>query len=156
MTIPRTCKFTKSDGTPCRALASGRARYCSAHQRQAARDHRRNLALHPGRTIRLSRLDTRSSIQRSVSRLLHLLFSGTLPLDRAGRAACRIQVAVTALNRAGVPHLQDLLSLPHPPTIEETPAIRRPSQPAVHNRSHRLSSQGPPVYQNQPAATNNG
>lgn len=179
--MPRTnhCTYTTPDHTPCRAFAVGCSRLCHWHRRQAARDRRRIRALHRGCTVRIGPLDSRRAILNAVNRVLQPLAAGTLPVDRASSYLRRIHLAVFRLHRlhdtenhemTRISHLAnpleprtvnlepaptDLPSPPHHPTIEETPAIRRPSQPAVHNRSHRSSSQGPPVYQNRPLAMDN-
>lgn len=179
--MPRTsrCTYTTPDDTPCRAFAAGRSRLCHWHSRQAALDRRRARALTRSCTVRIGPLHTRRAILNAVNRVLQPLAAGTLPVHRASSYLRRIHLAVLDLNRLhhsehhetiGIPHLADpleprtlhlepsiadLLSLIQPPTIEETPAIRRLLQPAVHNRSHRPGSQRPPAYKNQPAATDN-
>ena len=100
MTGLRLCNHTKSDGSTCLAPALGRSRLCRHHHRQAGRTHRRTLALHPGRTVHLGQLDSRSTIQRALNRVIQLLAAGTLPEERAGHALYRINVALAAINRS--------------------------------------------------------
>jgi len=151
MKTPRLCTFTKADSTPCRDLAAGRSPLCRNHQRQAARDHRRTLALNSGRTVRLGPLDTMPAIRRALNRIIQLTAAGTLPVERAGHALYRINQAIAAIRRrdaiekrqatiADVPLPPpaiflgglDLLSLIQPPTIEGTTpsgALNLQSQP---------------------------
>ncbi|HEY5056373.1 MAG TPA: hypothetical protein VII58_09445 [Acidobacteriaceae bacterium] len=96
----RICTALKSDGQPCRAVATRGARLCRQHARQAARDHRRHRARNQGRTVRLGPLTTRAAIHRALQRILSPLAAGTLPLDRAGHYFHRIQLALQAVKRA--------------------------------------------------------
>jgi len=138
MTRPHRCTYTKPDQTPCRAFAAGRSRLCYWHGRQAARDRRRTRALNRGCTVRIGSLNTHRAILNAVNRVLQPLAAGTLPVDRASRYLRRIHLAAFALEPPTAP-LEPQTHLPspiHPPTINQVPAIRRSSQPAVNKPTH--------------------
>ena len=135
MMAARLCSSTKSDGSPCRAVALSGSTLCRAHRTIARRSRQlercARSAVDRGRYIRLSPMATRSSIQRTLDRVLQLLFAETLSLHRASRYLHRVQLASTAL-RQRERNERHLPSPIPPPTINQVPAIRRSSQPAVN------------------------
>jgi len=99
----RLCSHTKSDGTPCRAVALAGRTLCFAHHRQL----RRQQARRPP-AIRLGPLADQQSIQRALNRVFQATVSGSLPPERAAGLLDRIQFAIgkrqaTALRAPATP-----------------------------------------------------
>jgi hypothetical protein len=126
----RLCSHTKSDGTPCRAVALAGRTLCFAHQRQLRRQQARRT---PG--IRLGPLADQQSIQRALSRVFQATVSGSLPPERAAGLLDRIQFAIgerqaTALRAPATPPARAIQI----PTFALTPgATLQSTKPPTHN-----------------------
>jgi len=115
----RLCSHTKSDATPCRAVALAGYSLCFAHQRQQRRQQARRTP-----AIRLGSLSDPHSIQRALSRVFQATVSSSIPPVRT--TAFLESIRIASQSQARQQHrapMELLLSLGfHLPAFALTPA----------------------------------